>query len=193
MAFLAIRSIFLFLIAGLFPLASILHGFSFKKKRKENHYLEANLAHDGPYVYCCSYGSVLHFDKEHHSYGKDSSTLYYYRSPFLLSAAGVYVLWKDRAKQDELRGNARNLFATLLLLLLVPIGYLYFNNPLVNPALKKSIDIIEEDSAGRLISLWTGYNNGPYAEFRGIPCYMDTRAEVFLPKLNQKKMFSQNI
>ena len=93
---------------------------------------------------------------------------------------------------DELKSNARNLFATLLLLLLVPIGYLYFNKPLVNLALKKSIDIIEEDSSGHPISLWTGYNDGPYAEFRNIPCYMDTRAEVFLPKLNHKKdMFSE--
>lgn len=34
MAFLAIRSIFLFLIAGLFPLASILHGLSLRKKQR---------------------------------------------------------------------------------------------------------------------------------------------------------------
>ncbi len=105
----------------------------------------------------------------------------------LLSAACAYVLWKSRTKPDLLRSNARNLFCTLLLLLLVPISFLYFDKPLINPALKKSVEIIQEDSAGRPISLWTGYNDGPYAEFCGIPCYMDTRAEVFLPKLNHKK------
>lgn len=112
----------------------------------------------------------------------------------LLSAACAYVLWKSRTKPDLLRSNARNLFCTLLLLLLVPISFLYFDKPLINPALKKSVEIIEEDSAGRPVSLWTGYNDGPYAEFCGIPCYMDTRAEVFLPKLNHKKdVFSEYI
>lgn len=192
MAFLAIRSIFLFLIAGLFPLASILHGFSFKKKEKKTTTWKRTWPMMALMYIAALMGMFFILIKNTIPMAKIVPLCTIIGLLFLLSAAGAYVLWKDRAKQDELRGNARNLFATLLLLLLVPIGYLYFNNPLVNPALKKSIDIIEEDSAGRPISLWTGYNDGPYAEFRGIPCYMDTRAEVFLPKLNQKKdVFSE--
>lgn len=192
MAFLAIRSIFLFLIAGLFPLASILHGFSFKKKEKKTTTWKRTWPMMALMYIAALMGVFFIFIKNTIPMAKIVPLCTIIGLLFLLSAAGAYILWKDRAKQDELRGNARNLFATLLLLLLVPIGYLYFNKPLVNPALKKSIDIIEEDSAGRPISLWTGYNDGPYAEFRGISCYMDTRAEVFLPKLNQKKdVFSE--
>lgn len=37
------------------------------------------------------------------------------------------------------------------------------------------------------IRLWINYNNGGYAEFMGIKCYIDPRAEVFLKKNNQQK------
>lgn len=192
MSFLAIRSIFLFLIAGLFPLASILHGFSFKKKEKKTTTWRRTWPMMTLMYIAALIGVFFIFIKNTIPVEKVAPLCTIVGLLFLLSAAGAYVLWQDRAKQDELRSNARNLFATLLLLLLVPIGYLCFNKPLVNPALKKSIDIIEEDSSGRPISLWTGYNDGPYAEFHGIPCYMDTRAEVFLPKLNHKKdVFSE--
>lgn len=187
MAFLAIRSIFLFLIASIFPLAYILHHHSFKRNSQTATswkrtwpmmilmYLAAIIG-----VYCIFLKNTIPTEKL-----IPLCTIIF--SIFTLSLACAYILWKERNKQTEIRSNARNLFSTLILLLLVPLFYLYFNNPLINPALKKSVEIIQEDASDRPVSLWTGYNEGPYAEFRGIPCYMDARAEVFLPKLNHKK------
>lgn len=187
MAFLAIRSIFLFLIASIFPLAYILHHHSFKRNSQTATswkrtwpmmilmYLAAIIG-----VYCIFLKNTIPTEKL-----IPLCTIMF--SIFTLSLACAYILWKERNKQTEIRSNARNLFSTLILLLLVPLFYLYFNNPLINPALKKSVEIIQEDASDRPVSLWTGYNEGPYAEFRGIPCYMDARAEVFLPKLNHKK------
>lgn len=192
MAFLAIRSIFLFLIAGLFPLASILHGLSFEKKAKK----PTTWKRTWPMMvlmYAASLvGVCFIFIKNTIPIEKMAPLCAIVGMLLLLSAACAYVLWKSRTRPDLLRSHARNLFCTLLLLLLVPISFLYFDKPLINPALKKSVEIIKEDSAGRPVSLWTGYNDGPYAEFCGIPCYMDARAEVFLPKLNHKKdVFSE--
>ena len=187
MAFLAIRSIFLFLIAGIFPLSFILHKVSFKRKTQKPSswkrtwpmmvlmYLAAIIG-----VCCIFLKNTIPTEKL-----IPLCTIIFFI--FTLSLACAYILWKERNKQTEIRSNARNLFSTLILLLLVPLFYLYFNNPLINPALKKSVEIIQEDASDRPVSLWTGYNEGPYAEFRGIPCYMDARAEVFLPKLNHKK------
>lgn len=187
MALLAIRSIFLFLIAGLFPLAYILHLHSFRRKSQA----VTSWKHTWPMmvlmhiativgVYCIFLKNTIPSEKL-----IPLCTIIF--SIFTLSLACAYILWKERNKQTEIRSNARNLFSTLVLLLLVPLFYLYFNNPLINPALKKSVEIIQKDASGRPVSLWTGYNEGPYAEFHGIPCYMDARAEVFLPKLNHKK------
>lgn len=187
MSFLAIRSIFLFLIAGLFPLASILHGLSFEKKEKKPTTWNRTWPMMALMYAASLVGVSFMFIKNTIPIEKMAPLCAIVGMLLLLSAACAYVLWKSRAKPDLLRSNARNLFFTLLLLLLVPISFLYFDNPLINPALKKSVEIIEEDSAGRPVSLWTGYNDGPYAEFCGIPCYMDARAEVFLPKLNHKK------
>lgn len=110
------------------------------------------------------------------------------------SLACAFILWKQRSDAMSLYTNSRSLFASFVILLLFPIFFIYFNTAMVDPALKKSVDIIEEDSAGKPIQLWTGYNDGPYAEFRGIPCYMDARAEVFIPKLNhQKNVFHEYV
>ena len=46
--------------------------------------------------------------------------------------------------------------------------------------------LLQQDDAEDIL-LWTNYNNGDFAEFMGIKCYMDTRAEVFLKENNQKK------
>jgi len=187
MALLAIRSIFLFLIAGLFPLAFILHRSSFKKAESK----ATTWKRTWPMVILMSLAATvgLLFILEKYTIPPDKLGLLITIICFLLllSLFYAYILWKERTRQNEIRANARNLFFTLVLLLLAPLFYLYHDIPLVNPALKKSIEVIQEDAADRPISLWAGYNEGPYAEFRGIPCYMDARAEVFLPELNHKK------
>lgn len=97
------------------------------------------------------------------------------------------ILWKERMNPLTLRQNVRTLFAALALLLLVPFSIAKIQLPREDFVLAKSVDVIQQDANGSPICLWTGYNDGPYAEFQGIPCYMDARAEVFKPKLNHQK------
>jgi len=44
-----------------------------------------------------------------------------------------------------------------------------------------------ENNVDKDIKLYTGYNDGPYLEYRGYKCYLDTRAEVFLKSNNKKE------
>lgn len=52
---------------------------------------------------------------------------------------------------------------------------------------KPAIDFLLERNRAEDIILWTGYNSGCYAEFRGIKCYLDTRAETFIRANNRKR------
>lgn len=194
MAFLAIRSIFLLLIAGTFPLAHILHQHSFKQKSQTT----ASWKRTWPLMVLMHIAAIIGvfciFLKNTIPSERLIPLCTIIFLIFLLSIACGYIMFKQRHTPESLKSNARNLFSSLVMLLLVPLFYLYFNTPFVNPALQKSIDIIQQDSAGKPVYLWTGYDEGPYAEFHGLPCYMDTRAEVFLPKLNHKKdVFSEYV
>lgn len=55
------------------------------------------------------------------------------------------------------------------------------------PEAKRAAEYILEQPKGKDVKVWTNYNMGNYLEFQGIPCYMDTRAEVFLSANNKKK------
>ena len=194
MSFLAIRSIFLFLIAGIFPLAYILHLHSFRRKSQA----VTSWKHTWPMMVLMHIAAIIGvfciFLKNTIPSERLIPLCTIIFLIFLLSIACGYIMFKQRHTPESLKSNARNLFSSLVMLLLVPLFYLYFNTPFVNPALQKSIDIIQQDSAGKPVYLWTGYDEGPYAEFHGLPCYMDTRAEVFLPKLNHKKdVFSEYV
>lgn len=52
--------------------------------------------------------------------------------------------------------------------------------------LNNTINFILERKGEKEIKLYTGFDDGCLAEFKGIPSYMDTRAEVFLKKNNKK-------
>ena len=53
--------------------------------------------------------------------------------------------------------------------------------------LEKGIDYLLAHNKKEDIVLYTGYNNGSYAEYRGLKPYIDTRAEIFLKANNKKK------
>ena len=53
--------------------------------------------------------------------------------------------------------------------------------------LKPGIDYLEKNYDLRSVVLYTNYNNGSYAEYRGLKPYIDTRAEVFLKSNNHKE------
>lgn len=55
------------------------------------------------------------------------------------------------------------------------------------PPLKDAIDSLANSENRENIVLYTDYYNGGYAEYVGIKCYIDARAEVFLETINKKE------
>lgn len=187
MALQANRSCLLFLLAGIFPLAGMLpqtissekgsDGYTWPRTRRMVLLMSAAAVMgiaalfaktpiaDNRYV--LFWGTFLLFA--------------------LLSVGSLWNLWKNRLQADTLKQNGRMVFCCLALMLLVPFSTAYIRMPRANPFLAKGVDVIQQDAAGSSICLWTGYNDGGYTEFRGIPSYIDPRAEVFKPKLNHQK------
>ena len=58
-------------------------------------------------------------------------------------------------------------------------------NHLPNSA--KAVEYILAHESVDNVRLWTNYNEGAYAEFMGIRCFIDPRAEVFLSSNNKQR------
>lgn len=54
------------------------------------------------------------------------------------------------------------------------------------PAEASAVDYIQKNAAGGQGILYTGFNEGGYAEFKGLKPYMDPRAEVFVKANNRQ-------
>ena len=52
---------------------------------------------------------------------------------------------------------------------------------------KDGIDYLLENEKSSDITLYTGYAEGAYPEWKGIKCYIDPRAEIFLKGNNKKE------
>lgn len=104
----------------------------------------------------------------------------------------VYQEWqcrkvKEKLTKDQwLRHIAIMLFgvAISILLIIQVAGYRETSKELTS---KPAIDYLLEKNQAADIVLWTNYNTGQYPEFRGVKCYMDARADVFLLKNNKQK------
>lgn len=180
------RSGLLFLLVGMFPLAKILAQTSFRQNS-----IVYSWAHARRMVLLMLTGSIAIIWVLFNKTAIPANRLFLFYGTFitlgLLSAYSFNVLWKNRQCSGILRTNIWHTFALLTLMILFPYTIAIHHIIQVDLPLKKGVDIIQNNSAGSPICLWTGYNDGPYAEFKGIPCYLDTRAEVFKPKLNHKK------
>lgn len=51
---------------------------------------------------------------------------------------------------------------------------------------KPALDFLLEREPAEKIILWTGFNSGGYAEFRGVKCYVDARPEIFARSNNHR-------
>lgn len=51
---------------------------------------------------------------------------------------------------------------------------------------KPALDFLLEREPAEKITLWTGFNSGGYAEFRGVKCYVDARPEIFARSNNHR-------
>lgn len=94
---------------------------------------------------------------------------------------------------EEKNSNLKIVLVIALSLIVIVLNYSYYIQP-GEP--KTGSGTIERHQAVEYLvtnydikhmSLYTGYVDGNYAEFRGIRVYMDARAEVFLKKNNKKE------
>lgn len=53
--------------------------------------------------------------------------------------------------------------------------------------LNEIVEFILNNEDVSVVKIYTGYNYGGYAEFKGLPSYIDPRAEVFVKKNNRKE------
>ena len=130
--------------------------------------------------------------------GTGYMTLSSYRNLFLFALCAYFPLaayLKDfelPAKQADNPRRTLLIRRTLiaLLVLLIPLGF-YGGYEAEKPIsteyalLNATIDRVFEKNNADDVVLYTGYNTGNMAEFRGLRTYMDARAEVFVKKNNK--------
>lgn len=107
--------------------------------------------------------------------------------PFL--GYNLKVLFK---KKKEKKYSLNEIFnkqyvSVLILLLIILIGTISIKKFTFTNELKSGIDYLKKHYDPKNIVLYTNYDNGSYAEYRGLKPYIDTRAEVFLKSNNHKE------
>ncbi|MCI8346498.1 MAG: hypothetical protein HFJ12_00935 [Bacilli bacterium] len=96
---------------------------------------------------------------------------------------------KPKQKDMEIPKNIKGNYIGVLLFLVtyvIVLGIHSSGKGLTN-YLEEGIDFLLKNNNRKDIVLYTDYNNGSYAEYRGLKPYIDTRAEVFLKSNNHKK------
>lgn len=95
-------------------------------------------------------------------------------------------------KKKELKCSIKDFFdrqyiVALIILTTFLIGILVVKKFPFTNKLKPGIDYLEKNYDAKKIVLYTNYNNGSYAEYRGLKPYIDSRAEIFLKSNNHKE------
>lgn len=85
--------------------------------------------------------------------------------------------------------NIKRFIAVIFLILYTTSYSLYFQKDIASESsvLKEGITYLLDKFDASSITLYTNYNYGAYAEYRGIKTYIDPRAEVFLKQNNKKE------
>ena len=103
-----------------------------------------------------------------------------------------YILRDIHLPVERARSARSALRLRTILIVLFAIGILYLAQAQVVSLRKASLPppvaapidyLLQENEPGDVV-LYTGYNDGAYAEFMGFSPYIDPRAEVFVPKNN---------
>lgn len=187
MALQANRSTMLFLLAGLFPMAEIIASYQFKKTAPGSYPWSHARGMVVLITAVAVAGSFVLFQQTKVPEERYPLFMGSFLVLALLTLWALWILWKEHDLEERLKQNTRTFFVLVVLMLMFPFSLAWVPSPREDIVLAKSVDVVKQDANGNPICLWTGYNDGPYAEFQGIPCYMDTRAEVFKPKLNHQK------
>lgn len=187
MALQANRSSLLFLLAGLFPLAEILANHKFRKTAGASYTWSRARRMVALMVLAAIAGAVALFQQTKIPDGRGALFFGSFILLALMALWSLWRLWKTHNQEETLKENIRMFFALVVMMLMIPFSVAWFQPPREDVILSKSVEVIKQDAGSNPICLWIGYNDGDYAEFKGIPCYMDARAEVFKPKLNHQK------
>lgn len=106
----------------------------------------------------------------------------------ILALFAARAFYRQRHDGVRLAAAERQMFLSLLALALIPFSlYTFKAPPPVPTALVHAADVLCASTSREDVRLCSEYQDGNYFEFLGIPCYIDARAEVFLPELNHQK------
>ena len=109
--------------------------------------------------------------------------------PFLASYMKEYFSkLNNEEKKERLSQKEKNNYVVILIFLSIyTIIFAYNSNELFTNEIKPGIDKILSTSDADSVTLYTNYDNGSYAEYRGLKPYIDTRAEIFIKNINKKE------
>lgn len=152
-----------------------------------------------PIIYCSYKKGVKRLRYILLAMGTAYMTMSSYRNLFLFALCAYFPLaeylkdFEIPVKQNVNPKKTRVIrYTTITLItLLIPLGF-YGGYEAAKPKnneyvlLNETIDYIYDTTDANDVVLYTGYNTGGMAEFRGIRTYMDARAEVFVKKNNKK-------
>lgn len=101
---------------------------------------------------------------------------------------------KDFVLKSKINNHKSNIYIRVILIIILAVitsTGVYTNNMKYNTysnyfELNETIDFIYENEDIEDITLYTGFNEGSLVQFRGIPTYIDPRAEVYFKKHNKK-------
>lgn len=192
MALTAVRSIFLFLVVGSVPLAFVYRQWEGLKATDDADQKRKNMRIRSVLLVLLSFSLILFFIKRHSEIYENILQLpgicwYMLLACLSLALLAEVLHWKkytikQKAKRILVIFIAGSL-AGLLLSLMGSKSKEFQEKPPIDDAVAYLLQYNDPQD----ISLWTDYYSGAIAEFNGIKCYIDPRADVFLEKNNEQK------
>ena len=182
------RSLNLFLFIGCFPLAFLFRswkGFSFHSDSS----LKVNRKFCTIIIFLifALYGYIFYNSKD--IIQQDIEQIPTITKAIILTL--IMIIMSIERKYGSLKHSfTKNAIFLVLLFLTLTSFSIYIQKNIssnYDPISKRAVEYILTKEKRTNIVIWTGYNQGGYAEFRGLRPYIDTRAEVFIKANNHQK------
>lgn len=186
MALMAVRSVFLYLLFGTLPLGYVFRDWQEKQGSVRWRQACGQMLLLAVLILVVN-GILLYMSP---ALEEPRRILFYAALPLLLVAVLLAARDFRRRRCDTLRleEGRRRLLLALLALFTLPLCICFTRPPDAAPlSLARGADILSTLGPAEDMRLYTEYVYGNYFEFRGYRCYIDARAEVFLPALNHQK------
>lgn len=184
----AYRSFVLFMTLGLMPTAYFFRHWQGIPEQKAGHInINKRFCTVMMVLILITYSYALY-------HSKDAMLQSLKQVPLLIKAAAfvltVWIIFIE-GKYSELRQTKSRPFLlmslfTVLLTSFSLTSLLAIFTP-EEPLVKRAVDTILSEDIHASSTVWTNYDNGNYAEFKGLHPYLDTRAEVYIKANNHQK------